>query len=204
MERMTCQELQGTVKNCQELWRNGTHWQAWSHGVTYHIVWQQWRSGTDIQVLKQWNGCHAKNCQELSRELQRNPLERPKEGHGHVLESLAKPQIAQEIMWHHLAIDMTWCEKQKHAWWEMPSLTWHGMAWHDMTWHVVTCRVMTSHMTRHVMSRTAKNKLSKSKKSRANPCQAMPGSAKQCLGKAKERSCSCLGKVLQNQRSRKT
>ena len=55
---------------------------------------------------------------------------------------------------------------------------------------------MTSHMTCHVMSRTAKNKLSKSKKSRANPCQAMPGTAKQCLGKAKERSCSCLGNVL--------
>ena len=43
------------------------------------------------------------------------------------------------------------------------------------------------------MSRIAKNKLSKSNKSRASPCQAMPGTAKQCLGKAKDRSCSCLG-----------
>ena len=48
------------AKNCQEMHRNG------------HTI------AKAMEELKQWNGCHAKNCQELSRELQRNALERPK------------------------------------------------------------------------------------------------------------------------------
>ena len=59
--------------------------------------------------------------------------------------SLANPQIAQEMMWHHLAMDMTWCEKQQHAWWMMSSLTrhdmqrrGHDMSCRDMSWHIVS------------------------------------------------------------------
>ena len=116
-----------------------------------------------------------------------------KEGHGHVLEKSCK---AIDFGRNNVApfgdrYDMVW-EAESCVERDVKL----DMTWHGMTWHVVTCCVMTSHMTCHVMSRTAKNKLSKSKKSRASPCQAMPGTAKQCLGKAKERSCSCLGKNL--------
>ena len=107
MEWMPCQELQRTGKNklsnCQEL-ASANPWQGMPRTAKKCI-------GTAIQVLKQWSGCHAKNCKELARTVKKKPstskksranswqgiprtakkcIGKAKEGHGHVLEKSCK------------------------------------------------------------------------------------------------------------------
>ena len=64
VEWMSCQELLRTgkkkLRNSKKSCANT--WQGMPRTAKKCI-------GTAIQVLKQWNGCHAKNCQERSRAV---------------------------------------------------------------------------------------------------------------------------------------